>query len=107
MKFLTISNMKDSASLVPPATARQLMEATLAWADAQVKAGKILEMYATPGGGVVVICEHPSTEDAAQTIASIPMGGLMNIQVYPLADLNATMQAYLASIKAAEQRMPK
>lgn len=107
MKFLTISKMKESTSLVPPSTARQLLEATLAWADGQVKAGKILEMYAIPEGGTVVICEHPSIEDLAQTLASIPMGGLMNFQVYPLADLNTTMQAYLASFKAAEQGMPK
>ena len=99
--------MKDSASLVPPATMRQLLEATLATVDAQKKAGKLLEIYFIPGGGTVVICEHPSAEDLAQTIASIPASGLMSHQVYPLADLNESMKAVVESLRAAEQMMPK
>ena len=75
--------------------------------DAQKKAGKILEIYAIPEGGSAVICEHPSIEDAAQTIASIPVGGLMSHEVYPLADFNETMKALLESLKNAEQFPPK
>ena len=107
MKFLTISKMKDSATLVPPATMRQLMEATLAWMDGQQKAGIILEAYAIPSGGTVVICEHSSVDDVAKTVASIPMGGLLNCEVYPLADINETMKVYVESLKSAEQSIPK
>ena len=107
MKFMTISKMKDSASLVPPATMRQLLEATMAMVDAQKKAGKLLEIYFIPEGGTVVICEHPSAEDLAQTITSIPLSGLMSHQVYPLADLNEAMKALDESLKAAEQLVPK
>jgi len=106
MKFLTISKVRDSAALFPPATVRQLLEATLAFVDAQKKAGKLLEAYALPGGGAAVICEHPSAEDAAQTIASIPVGGLMSHEVYPLADFNVVMKASIESLKTAEKLFP-
>ncbi len=103
MKFLTITKLTDSATLCPPATMRQLLEATLAWADELTKTGTLLERYAIPGGGVVTICEHPSVEDTARTIASTPMGGLMRFEVYPLADSNETKKAYLETFKKAEQ----
>ena len=54
--------MIDSAALCPPAIMRHILEATLAWVDAQKKAGKILEVYAIPGGRTAVICNHLSTE---------------------------------------------
>ena len=107
MKFLTISKMTDSAALCPPATMRQILEATLAWVDAEKKAGKILDIYAIPGGRTAVICNHPSAEDAAQTIASIPMGAFMNFEVYALADFGETMKAYVENLKRAEQPVPK
>lgn len=72
---------------------RQVIEATLAWVNAQKKAGKILDIYAIPRGRTAVICNHPSAEDAAQTIVSIPMGGLMTFEVHALADFDETMNA--------------
>lgn len=107
MKFLTISRMTDSAALCPPAIMRHILEATLAWVDAQKKAGKILEIYAIPGGRTAVICNHPSAEDAAKTIASIPMGAFMNFETYALADFDETMKAYVESLKRAEPSVPK
>jgi hypothetical protein len=107
MKFLTVSKIKDSAALCPPATTRQLLEATLTFIDAMKKAGKLLEAYAIPEGGTAVICDHPSIEDVAQTIASIPIGGLMSHEVYPLADLDETMKAVIETFKKAEQFSPK
>ncbi len=71
MKFLSITRMMDSAILCPPATMRQLLAATLAWADAQMKADKLLECYALPRRGDVTICEYPFVEEAAQNIATI------------------------------------
>ena len=107
MKFLSVTKMTDSAALCPPATMRHILEATIAWVDAQKKAGKILEVYAIPGGRTAVICNHPSAEDAAKTIASIPMGAFMNFEVYTLADFDETMKAYVESLKRAEQSLAK
>lgn len=106
MKFLTISTMRDTISMVPPAISRQIMEASLAQLDELKKAGKILEIYAIPGGGGAAICEHPSVEDLAQTLEAIPMTGFMNMQVYPLADFGEVMKASLESVKRAEQLFP-
>jgi muconolactone delta-isomerase len=106
MKFLTITTMKDTISMVPPSIARQIMETSLAQLDELKKAGKIVEIYAIPGGGGVAICEHPSVEDLAQTLEAIPMAGFMNMEVYPLADFGEVMKVSLESIKRAEQLFP-
>ena len=106
MKFLTISTLKDTFSTVPPAIARQLVEATLAWTNEQKKAGRIPEIYEIAGGGSAVICEHPSLEDVVETLANIPMGGFMNFEVHPLADFNQSMKAYIEAFKTAEKLFP-
>ena len=107
MKFLTISKVTDAAALCPPATMRQMMEATVAWMDAQKKVGKILDAYAIPGGRVAVICEHPDANDLAQTTASIPVGAFMEHEVYALADLEAQMKVIIENLKQAEQLVKK
>ncbi|MCX6000413.1 MAG: hypothetical protein NTU41_12760 [Chloroflexi bacterium] len=107
MRFLTISKTTDAAALCPPASMRKIMEATIAGVDAQKKAGIIKEVYAIPGGRTAVICEHASAEELAKAIASIPMGPFMNFEVYPLADFNQTMKAYLDMVKMAEQTLGK
>ena len=106
MKFLTISTVKDTFSMLPPPIPRLLLEATVAWMDEQKKKGKIIEMYEIPGGDCVVISEHSFADDLAQTLAAIPMGGFLNFKVYPLADFNKSMQAYIGACKQAEQLFP-
>ncbi len=102
MKILSITTLKEAFSMVPLATQRQLLEATMAWVEEHKKKGHILEAYETPENSVV-ICEHPSIEDYMQTIATIPMGGFMNFKVYPLADFKVSMKAYIDAIKQAEK----
>ena len=107
MKFLVIVSTKDTFSMVPSAISRQLLEASVAWVNQQKKAGKLLEIYSTPGWGrIVAISEHPSAEDVAQTLATVPMGGFLNFEVYPLADFNQAMKANIEAYKAAEQMFP-
>jgi len=106
MKFLVIGTLKDTFSMLPPAVGRQLMEASVAWVNQQKKVGKLLEIYAIPDGRPVGISEHPSAEDLAQTLAGVPMGGLLNFEVYPLADFNQAMKANIEAYKAAEQMFP-
>ena len=106
MKFLTICTMKDVFSGFPPAIQEQLMEATSAWMDEQKKKGKVLEAYLSPGGTCIVISEEASAEEIVQDQAAIPMGGLMDFKVYPLADMKKSMQAYIAACKQAVKMFP-
>ena len=106
MKFLFISTLKDTASMVPPGMQRQLLEATVAYMDELKKKGKLLEAYHSPDGAAIAICEHPSAEDAVQTVASIPMYGLLDIKAYPLADFNKSMQAFIEACKKGEKLFP-
>ena len=52
---------------------------------------------------IAVLCNHPSAEDAAKAVASIPMGAFMNFKTYALSDFDETMKAYLETIKRAER----
>ena len=107
MKFLIMCTVKDTMSMLPPAISRQLLEASVAWVNQQRQAGKVLEIYSTSGWGRTVgICEHPSAEDVAQTLAGAPMGGFLNFEVYPLADFNQSMKAHIEAAKAAEKLFP-
>ena len=49
MKFVHITSLKDTASTLPPAVTRQLLEATVAWVNQRKQAGKLLEIYAMAG----------------------------------------------------------
>ena len=106
MKFLVMSTVKDTFSMVPLAIKRQFMEAGVAWMDEQKKKGKLLEAYQTPDKSTVAICEVASIEDGIQMEATNPMSGFMDNKVYPLADFNKSMQAYIGACKQAEKLFP-
>jgi muconolactone delta-isomerase len=104
MKFLSICTMKDTFSMLPPSTIRNLMESSVNWMNQQKKAGKVLEVYSIPGGGrSAAICEHSSAEDLSQVLATMPMSSFMNFEIYPLADFNEFMKVALETVKAAER----
>jgi muconolactone delta-isomerase len=107
MKFLTISKLKDTASTLPPAVARQLMEATLNLMNQEMKAGRILEMYFMAGSGrAAVIGELKSAEELVKVISTLPISGFMDFEVYPLADFNESMKVQIEALKAAEKMFP-
>jgi hypothetical protein len=106
MKFLTISKVTDAATLFPPAIMRQLMEASLTWLDGVKKSGKLLEFYAITDGRYVAICEEPSADDALKTLASCPTAGIMNNEVYALADGTAPIKVFIENLKQAEKLFP-
>ncbi len=106
MKFLTMCTLKDNISMIPPATIRQLVEASMEWTNQTKKAGKLLEIYSMPDGRNMAICEHPSAEDVVQTLNSMPIAGFMHFETYPLADFNATMKSEIETLKAAEKMFP-
>ena len=108
MKFLTIGSMQQTPStMIPPAVVRQLVEATIAVTNQQMKAGKILEAYWIPGWRrVVAISEVKTAEEAIQLFSEVPVNQFMNYEVYPLADYNGSMKIMLESLKAMEKMMP-
>jgi len=107
MKFLLINKMKDAALALPPAVSRQLMEATVAWVKQKMQAGVCLESYTIAGGhGSMAIVEYKSGEELARDFIQMPVGSFMDFEVYPLADFDESMNAYIEALKAAEKMMP-
>jgi hypothetical protein len=92
--------------MVPPAQARQLLEASKTWLDQQKKAGTLLEDYAIPGGKTAVICEHSSFEDFNRVVMTLPTYGFMHFEVFPLADMGEYMKTSIEAYKAAEKMFP-
>jgi muconolactone delta-isomerase len=107
MKFLSIGTMKDIFFTFPPAVQRQILEASIAVMNQHKKAGRVSEFYFIPGWGrSVVIQETKSAEEVVQIIGATPVTAFMNIETYPLADLNESMKTMLESLKAAEKMFP-
>lgn len=107
MKFVHITSLKDTASTLPPAVTRQLLEATVAWVNQRKQAGKLLEIYAMAGWRrTMAIYEAESAEAVVQGVAENPFGGFLTHEVYPLADFDEAMKANIESLKAAEKRFP-
>lgn len=107
MKFLSISRIKDTASMVPPSVMRPLMEATLNVMNQEMKAGRILEAYFMAGWGrSMVIAEAKSGEEVVQMIMELPIAGFMDFETYPLANFNESLKAEIEVLKAAEKMFP-
>jgi hypothetical protein len=107
MKFLTITKMKDTASMVPPSVMRPLMEATLNLINQEMKAGRILEAYFMAGSGrSMVIAEAKSGEEIVRRILALPVGGFMDFETYPLANFDESLKAEIEAIKVAEKMFP-
>ena len=107
MKFLTITNMKDTASTVPPSVMRPLMEATLDLMNREMKAGRILEAYFMAGSGrSMIITEAKSAEEIVQRISEVPIEAFMDFETYPLANFNESMKVHIENLKRAEKMFP-
>ena len=107
MKFLTLTSLKDSASMLPPAVSRQLLEATIDYMNKMKQAGKVLEMYHLAGcERYVVISELDSAEELAMDAAALPFGPFMNWETYALADSNEVWKVELEIMKRAEKLFP-
>ena len=107
VKFIKLSKPKDIMFTLPPAVLRQLVEGTVAWADQQKQAGKLLEIYSVPGWGkTIAIYEFGSAEEMAQSVAALPVASFLDIEFYPLADWNEFMKGNIEFTKRAEQMFP-
>ena len=107
MKFVTFTTMKDAAAMMPAATSRQLLEATVGYLKQMKQSGKILEAYALAGSArTMTIAELNSPEEIAQMIAGVPYGPFLNWETYPLVDFEEMMKYQIESAKKAEQLFP-
>ena len=107
MKFVTFASLKDTVSMIPVATSRQLMEATVDYLKQMKQSGKILEAYALAGSErTMTIAELDSPEEITKIIAGVPMGAFLDFETYPLADFEEMMKYQIESAKKAEQLFP-
>ena len=105
MKFLSISKAKDSASMLPPAVARQLLEMSIAGINQQKKQGKVLEFYYSPAGYAIVILDYKSAEEWVKDQNMLPILSYYTHEIYPLADGEESMKSFVEALKAAEKMM--
>ncbi len=106
MKFLVIAKMKDTASALPPAVARQIMEVSVAALEQQRKAGELLEFYYSPAGCSVVILEQKNAEEWVKNQGAVPILNYANFEVYPLSEGFSAMKTLIEGFKMAEKMMP-
>jgi hypothetical protein len=106
MKFLVISKMKDTASALPPAVARQILEVSVAALEQQKKAGELLDFYYSPAGCSVAILEQKNAEEWVKHQSAIPILSYANFEVYPLSEGFSAMKTLLESFKMAEKMFP-
>jgi hypothetical protein len=106
MKFLVISKAKDTLTMVPPAVTRQLLEASMAAINQFKKAGKILDYYYSPVGCVVVILNYNNADEWVKDQVAMPILTYYDNEIYPLADGNESVKAFIETLKAAEKMMP-
>ena len=111
MKFLIFSTTKDTASTLPPAIARQLLEATLDYVNQLKKEvkkeGEIFEIYELAGTDrTMIICEYDSAEELTRVLCAVPFAGYESVEIYPLSDFNEYMKDSIESLKKAEQLFP-
>ncbi len=107
MKFLTITSLRDTAYMVPPATIRPILERSLVWVNQLKQRGKILEIYSLAGTPrSIFISEYDSAEELVRDFAALPLAPIRTWETYPLADFVEMMKASIERAKGAEQIFP-
>jgi hypothetical protein len=107
MKFLTINRMKDTMGLLPPATLAALFETSIAAIQQQKKEGRILDMYFSPGEGVLIGIHNQDNADKwADDLAKIPIMMYAEYKAYPLASFDEYVKKNLEAVKMAAKMTP-
>ena len=64
-------------------------------------------MYVIPGWRrSIVISEAESAEDIVKSFSEMPGFGLMDFELYPLADFEESLKYGIEALKRAEQQFP-
>ena len=100
MKFLVISQNKDSYYMLPPERRMEIMQGVVAWIEKYRKAGKCQEVYETADlKGSVSIWEVASSEESARLVLENPMLAFSDLDIQPIVEFDVAMKAATAYIK--------
>ena len=100
MKYLAIASFKDVMLNLPQKEIQRLLEGMVAHMEQHRKSDRIQEGYFIPGWNrLVAISENSSIEELYRNMSENPMYGLLNIEVYPLADIGESMKITLEGLK--------
>jgi muconolactone delta-isomerase len=101
MKFLVVT--KGNAPF-PPEAAPMLINAMRQWSTTHLASGKMEQIWSFAGigggGGVLNVDSH---EELDRIMAGFPFAQFSQIEIYALADLNASMDNFE---KVIQQMMP-
>ncbi|MCC6382404.1 MAG: hypothetical protein IT304_07830 [Dehalococcoidia bacterium] len=96
MKFLVVTR---ATAPLPPEMAQTLVGAMKQWASAHRSSGKMEQIWSFAGmgggGGVLNVSSH---EELDAIMSGFPFGPFSQIDVYPLADLDAGLENFSKSI---------
>jgi len=96
MRFLVITKPKH---LVPPEVTIRLLDAMGPWRSKY--AGKIEHAWGFAGiAGGVGIANVDSVEELDAVMAEFPMGGISDIEIIPLVDLDGALQRARKAMEA-------
>jgi muconolactone delta-isomerase len=101
VRFLVISNPKF---MTPPEMIPDLVDAMSAWVEQHTVSGKLEFAWSLAGqvggGGIVNV---DSAEELDAIMVGYPFGPFSEVEVYALADLEASLQGAKAAAEAALQ----
>jgi muconolactone delta-isomerase len=94
MKYLAISEMKDSFFLLPMDKQDQIKESSIAFVDKYRASGKCRHVYYTSDlKGTVSIWEVDSSEEAARLMTENPQVPFADVSVQPLIEYEVGKRA--------------
>ncbi len=105
MKFLAITQTKDSYYMLPPETRMQTMLAGDAYIRKYLKSGKCREIFETADlKGSVSIWEVGSSDEAARLTLENPMHAFVDFDIQPLIEYDVAVKAATAYLKKPRKK---
>jgi hypothetical protein len=108
MKFLVISQNKDSYYMLPPERRMEIMQGAAAFIEKYRKTGKCQEIYETADlKGSVSIWEVGSSEESARLMLENPMLAFSDLDIQPLVEYDVAMKAVTAYLQKSAKTPAK
>ena len=99
MRFLVTTKPKH---FVPPEVSLGLIDALTAWADRYTAEGKLEDIWSfvgiAGGGGILNV---DSLDEVDAIMGQFPFGPFSDVAIYPLVDLDSSLQRAKETISAA------
>jgi muconolactone delta-isomerase len=96
MKFLLITRMKDTFSMVPPDKQAQIMQGVAAFVDKYKKVGVCKEIYTIASiHGTVSVWDVESGEKGSALFTENPAFGFEDYEMYAISDFDAYMKVQM------------